>query len=201
MTKSRVAECILSQVVPPDRAASTVGDWLEDAPKRGNVWFWSCVLRTAVSRVWSDLAESPGFMLDLALRSCLFSWLLYVVGTIVLVSAIYIFLPLHARGVFWFPSEFVGWTSATAYGVTTGRWTARRADGRKMAACIACCMAHLVLNGAISLASNQFLSSDLQRSLANHAARTPWIVEELIFETGIIVGFLWLRRPERSVAQ
>jgi hypothetical protein len=62
-------------------------------------------------------------------------------------------------------------------------------------------MAHLVLNGAISLASNQFLSSDLQRSLANHAARTPWIVEELIFETGIIVGFLWLRRPERSVAQ
>ncbi len=63
MTKSRIAEWILSQVLPPDRAASTVGDWLEDAAERGPVWFWSCVFRTVLSRIWSDLAESPGFML------------------------------------------------------------------------------------------------------------------------------------------
>ncbi len=57
--RSRIAEWILSQVLPPDRAASTVGDWMEDAPKRGNIWFWSCVLRTLASCIWSDLSEAP----------------------------------------------------------------------------------------------------------------------------------------------
>ena len=207
MTKSRIAEWILSQVLPPDRAASTLGDWMEDVDKRGSIWFWSCVLRTVLSRVWIDLADSPGFMLSLALRSCLYSWLIYMIGTIVLVSGAYIsilfqILPSpHAYTAFWFVGELLGWTSVTAYGIMTGRWTARRANGRAIAACVACCIANLILSGAIRLGSNQFLSSEIKRSMASHAARTPWIVEELIFETGLIVGFLWLRRPERSVAR
>jgi len=32
MCSARVAQWILSQVLPLDRAASAVGDWLEDAP-------------------------------------------------------------------------------------------------------------------------------------------------------------------------
>ena len=67
--KPRIAEWILSQVLPPDRAASTVGDWMEDAPKRGDIWFWSSVFRTAASAIRSDFAESPRFILDLTLRS------------------------------------------------------------------------------------------------------------------------------------
>ncbi len=80
MRSARVAEWILSQVLPPDRAASTVGDWMEDADERGSLWFWSCVLRTVLSRISSDFAESPGFMVGLALRGWLYSlWL--AVGT------------------------------------------------------------------------------------------------------------------------
>lgn len=48
--------------MPPDRAAATVGDWMEDAAERGPVWFWSCVIRTMSSRVWHDLSESPAAM-------------------------------------------------------------------------------------------------------------------------------------------
>src|SRR5580698_6933796 len=80
MRSARVAEWILAQVLPPDRAASTVGDWLEDATERGRLWFWSCVLRTVLSRIWSDFAESPGFMVGLAFRGWLYGiWL--VLGT------------------------------------------------------------------------------------------------------------------------
>ncbi len=80
MRSARVAEWILSQVLPPDRAVSTVGDWMEDAGERGPVWFWSCVFRTVFSRIWSDFVESPGFMVGLALRGWLYGlWL--VVGT------------------------------------------------------------------------------------------------------------------------
>ena len=69
MTQSRIAEWILSQVLPPDRAASTVGDWLEDAPNRGNIWFWSSVFGTAASAIWNDFANNPRFVLGLAFRS------------------------------------------------------------------------------------------------------------------------------------
>jgi len=57
--KTAIAEWILSQVLPPDRAASTVGDWMEDAAERGNLWFWSCVFRTTASCLWRDIAQSP----------------------------------------------------------------------------------------------------------------------------------------------
>jgi hypothetical protein len=59
MTKSRIAEWILSQVLPPDRAASTVGDWMEDVDKRGNIWLWSCVFRTAIAGLWREIADNP----------------------------------------------------------------------------------------------------------------------------------------------
>jgi len=153
MMKSSIAEWLLSQVLPPDRAVSAVGDWMEDVDKRGNIWFWSCVFRTAVSRVWTDFVDSPGFMVSLALRSCLLAWLVYAIGTIVLIPASYLFVVLfqilpspHTRIAFWFLSELAGWTSVTAFGVLTGRWTARRAMNGKMAACIACCIAHPMLS-------------------------------------------------------
>lgn len=67
MTKSRIAEWILSQVLPPDRAASIIGDWMEDAPKRGNIWFWSCVFRTAGSCVLNDFIGNPATMARLGM--------------------------------------------------------------------------------------------------------------------------------------
>ena len=66
MPSAAVAEWILSLVAPPDRAASTVGDLVEEASSRGTLWFWSCVLRTAGSHLWHDLTLSPLRMLGLA---------------------------------------------------------------------------------------------------------------------------------------
>jgi hypothetical protein len=71
MRKVRIAEWILSQVLTREHAASVVGDWMEDIGERGSAWFWSCALRTAISRVWSDLTESPPQMAGLAFRAYL----------------------------------------------------------------------------------------------------------------------------------
>jgi hypothetical protein len=66
MPKVAVAEWILSLVVAPDRAATTVGDLVEDASTRRVVWFWSSVLWTALSHLWRDLSASPFRMVRLA---------------------------------------------------------------------------------------------------------------------------------------
>jgi hypothetical protein len=63
----RIAEWIVALVLPPDRAASAVGDWMEDAAERGQVWFWCCVFRTVLAHVWRDLAASPLTMARLGL--------------------------------------------------------------------------------------------------------------------------------------
>jgi hypothetical protein len=67
MHSAAVAEWILSLVATPDRAASTVGDLVEEGSSRGILWFWSSVLRTAGSHLWHDLTVSPLQMLGLAL--------------------------------------------------------------------------------------------------------------------------------------
>jgi hypothetical protein len=67
MRNAAAAEWILSLVAEPDRAASTVGDLVEEASTRGTLWFWSSVLQTAGSHLWHALTVSPLRMLGLAL--------------------------------------------------------------------------------------------------------------------------------------
>jgi hypothetical protein len=66
MRSATAAEWILSLATTPERAASTVGDLIEEAPPRGALWFWSNVLRTASSHIWRDLRAAPLRMLGLA---------------------------------------------------------------------------------------------------------------------------------------
>jgi hypothetical protein len=68
MPSAIAAECILALVAAPERAASTVGDLLEERSRRGRLWFWSSVLRTAASYVWQDLRTAKGRMLVLAIQ-------------------------------------------------------------------------------------------------------------------------------------
>ena len=49
MHKAQIAELILSLFTSRERAASTVGDLIENAPGGGNWSFWSGVSRTAFS--------------------------------------------------------------------------------------------------------------------------------------------------------
>jgi len=162
MTKSRIAEWIISQVLPPDRAASTVGDWMEDAPERGNVWFWSCVFRTAASSVWSDLTESPftmarwglaGFgrniLVPIGTLALMFFLLAstdggnytdlryrhdWVFTHIVIYTAKSPSLPGDIE--FRWPIEIIVQLVWASRLYQTSRWIARRAPGREVAACL-----------------------------------------------------------------
>src|ERR1019366_521350 len=71
MRNATAAEWILSLATTPDRAASTVGDLLEEASARGVFWFWSSVLRTASSHLWRDLRAAPLRILGLAFSGLL----------------------------------------------------------------------------------------------------------------------------------
>jgi hypothetical protein len=196
MHSASVAEWILSQVLPPERAASTVGDWMEDADERGPVWFWSCVLRTLLSRIWSDFAESPGFMVGLTLRGVLYSlWL--VVGSIcILVAAAYL-VAFVASQLDWRPSwhlspsaqilvaliaqVWIGWIE-----FKTGSWIAHRAPGREFAAGIAACLAPMAF---------PMLSSFMLAEINRFATLLP-------SELFLLAGILWSRHKFlRSVAR
>jgi hypothetical protein len=76
MRNAAAAEWILSLVVAPDRAASTVGDLVEEASSRGTLWFWSSLLRTACSHFWRDLLVSPLRTVRLAFWGLGASWIL-----------------------------------------------------------------------------------------------------------------------------
>jgi hypothetical protein len=133
MHNAAVAEWIVSLVVAPDRAASTVGDLVEEASLRGALWFWSCVLRTAGSHLWHDLTVSPLRMLGLAFWGVGASWLLtMLVGAFVvmvrmkLVESVPAWEPFYGLVVVCFAAPLLaGWELG------------RRADGRELSAALA----------------------------------------------------------------
>ena len=59
MRRDRFAEHLLSLVAPPERAASAVGDLMEEAGERGLVWFWSSLTRLWLSMLGRDLVRTP----------------------------------------------------------------------------------------------------------------------------------------------
>ncbi len=56
MRNIQLAETILSAVLDRGRAASIVGDLLEDAASQGSLWFWSGVVKILISRIWRPIA-------------------------------------------------------------------------------------------------------------------------------------------------
>ena len=71
MDRGRAAEFLLSCVLPAERAAAVTGDFLEEAGARGQVWFWSSVFRTLVSRVVNDFCERPFALMGVGIVGCL----------------------------------------------------------------------------------------------------------------------------------
>src|SRR5215472_3956218 len=89
MRRARFAERVLSQVAPPVRAASIVGDLLETCP--GGVRFWIPVARIGVSLLWKDVAAHPFRMAGLATAGAAMN--LFMLGVI----GIALLLPLNVR--------------------------------------------------------------------------------------------------------
>jgi hypothetical protein len=78
MRNATAAEWILTLTTTNDRAASTVGDLLEEASSRGGLWFWSSVLRTASSHLWRGLRAAPLRIVGLAFSGLLAYLVLFV---------------------------------------------------------------------------------------------------------------------------
>src|SRR5580692_6426822 len=86
MRNAYIAEWILSLFTTRERAGATVGDLTESASAHGVLWFWSGVLRTALSLLWADFAAEPGFLAGLSFRALILNLsfhLLALVGALV----------------------------------------------------------------------------------------------------------------------
>jgi hypothetical protein len=133
--RSRLAELVLSCVLPADRAAAVTGDFLEEAGSRGRVWFWSSILRTIISRVKSDFLERPLMMIRVGglgfLRNALFPLLVYglLVAAVKMLKAPDMKL---ARQIEW--PVYILWPIWIFMG---GRWAGRKARGCEAAAAVA----------------------------------------------------------------
>lgn len=213
MRSALVAEWILSQVLPPDRSASTVGDWLEDATNRGHLWFWSCVLRTLLSRIWADFAETPGFMVTLALRGLLYEfWLMVGTFFLIVIGVSIILVPVALLGSFrnqihWHPlppalsalmaQVWIGWCQFQA-----GRWIARRAPGKELAAGISACATPLIVSFLLQLIVMHFWSPEINRFMASHPGNSGSVPATLPSELFLLAGIFWSRHKSlRSIVQ
>jgi hypothetical protein len=147
MRRESIAEWILATVTEPDRAATIVGDLLEQSATRKGARFWLAVLRSAGSLLWSGFASEPRLILGLAFRG----WLM-LLGLQIFGGGAAFFL------IFWLPAQIISvangihpgsWASSTsawlplvntavllAVEYQAGRWVASRAPGRELSACV-----------------------------------------------------------------
>jgi hypothetical protein len=85
MRRGRLAEVLLSLVGPADRAASAVGDLMEETNRRGTVWFWRSLMRLWLSMLGRDL---------LVALSCVAAWFFYMLLSLVVAFAGYVAVTL-----------------------------------------------------------------------------------------------------------
>jgi hypothetical protein len=167
MPSSRVAEWILALFLTREQSAAVVGDLIECMPARGGLlWFWSSVLRTAFSLLWAGLRAEPAFMVWLGCRAAVLSVFLFAACIVMFIFCLALasgFFPLAARTAasretltlrILIGLPFLGAMSAVQF--QTGRWVARRARGREVAACAAFSVVQLAagaLLGALLVAT------------------------------------------------
>lgn len=78
MRDSELAERLLSLVITRDRAASIVGDLLEDRRRQGSIAFWMGVVRTSIAFIWRDISSAPARYAALLVAAYLVSIVLYM---------------------------------------------------------------------------------------------------------------------------
>jgi len=170
MRNAQVAEWILSLVTSPDRAASMVGDLMENAAIRGAFWFWIGVLRTALSLLWREFSDDPARTMGLAFRGLLLEIVMFaafVICATILGGMLGAFLSI--AGVAAGPHPVLSWLGWALAGIVAwglipfqvGRWLARRAPGRELAPCLGFMLFDLVTSG-VGLAWGGTQSSPLQ---------------------------------------
>jgi hypothetical protein len=142
MLRARVAEWILELVVPHDRAASTVGDLMEEAGARGASWFWVNIAGTFASALWGQFQAEP--------------WRVAGLGFLGLAFAIAASLPIIFVESKIIPLPSWQWQAAQhansiIVSLLTGIWVARLAKGRELSASLAVIGVDLILAAALYL--------------------------------------------------
>ena len=167
MPEPRLAERMLSLVITPDRAASIVGDLVEASPggRTPRISVWICVARIGISLLWKDVSASPGRTLYLATAGAFmnvsflapfgaaFFSLAIVLGLLgstllhrdvtIAVHPLLACLMICAA----IPAPFM-----------TGRWIARRSQGRELAPCLVLTILAFATWGAFCLALGRHIA-------------------------------------------
>ncbi|SPF51964.1 membrane hypothetical protein [Candidatus Sulfopaludibacter sp. SbA4] len=183
MRSIHIAEWILALVTSRDRAASTVGDLVEEAATRGVFWFWSGVLRTAASLLWRDVAERPARMAGLAFRGLAIELAL---------SLFFLALSGVTAAMIGSPGALnsAGWrlffnAPTLVIPILIGRMLARWAPGHELAACLAYAILGSIFNVVIMIVFPAGMGSSalLWGILGDPAQQTP-----------LLAGAVWGRR-------
>jgi hypothetical protein len=221
MRKAQIAEFVLSLFTSPERAASTVGDLIENAAARGVWGFWWDISRTAFSLLWNSLRAEPLFMASIGFRGLLLSFSLLLLTLICIIvfiplSLIVVSLPFSAAGIHldqwalrfsWVSGllgGLLGLIAVLAVQFQTGRWIARRARGREMAACVAFLVTwEIVMRISGEILSRGHLLDFLTSYSHGVTAPTPdmpaafmWIlvISSYVDVIALFAGAIWVRR-------
>jgi len=128
MRKAGIAEAILSLTTSRDHAASIAGDFVQQAPVMGAMWFWGSLVRTTASLTLKAFTEAPVRVTGLALLG-LFLQMFYMI--VIQVPIVLLHLGIGRRSV-----ESPGWEYMFAFLVASyfiGKWLARRAPQKELA--------------------------------------------------------------------
>jgi hypothetical protein len=161
MRKTQIAEWILSLVTSPERAASTIGDLMEDGATRNALWFWMCVGRTALSSLWRTFVPGWPRLIALAGLGVLLEFLGMIAVFVIpgLVSATLTGMSIPSGHPVLFSAVLTParllfiWNAGFAcvdFGVSW--WMARRSPKQEFAACVALIAAGLVTSAATRMA-------------------------------------------------
>jgi hypothetical protein len=149
MRKANIAEWILSLTTTAERAAATAGDLMQEASTRGTLWFWSSLFKTAASHIWRAWVDAPARTVGLAFAAFLFEIAFLAPAAIVIIAGTMALMDYNVD----VQGTAVGLEiSAMSYTAAPlllflmallvcefliGRWLARFAPGRELAACVA----------------------------------------------------------------
>jgi hypothetical protein len=207
MHKDRIAEQLLALLTTRERAASTAGDLIEDARTRGDLWFWSSVLRTTGALLWRTFAVEPTNFLKLAVRGTMLAFGLCGLAQLPVIIAALVLIPpgdpvTWARissnwGVLWTYNGLV-FAAPVLCMFHVGRWVARRAPGRELTGGVVLIVMQLALTVLLSLTVNVLDARGVKPPSGNWYVPANLVplamAANLVGLAAILAGAIWVRR-------
>jgi len=77
MPEGGLAQWLLTRATTPERADAVVGDCLEQAQSRGQLWFWKSILQTAVSLSLTSECRRSWSLIPALMDSTVWAVLIY----------------------------------------------------------------------------------------------------------------------------